>query len=107
MRVDKKVCLGKPLRKQNGQLKEYKISRQLPPSNVFNNDIDRRLNELAVKTKHLDSFVSAKMNEFRTHSANVTNRVLAKQEIQSINVQKTLELQQRIKNKRSKVRLVS
>lgn len=88
------------IEKANAELKEYRTSRQLPPSYVFNIDIDRRLNELAVKTKQLDSFVSAKMNEFRTLSASVTNRTLAKQEIQRINVQKTLELQQRINDRK-------
>jgi hypothetical protein len=75
--------------KAKEQLRAYSASRQLNPSYVFNQDIDRRLDELAVKTKELDSYVSKRMKEIRAHSA---SRTLTKQEIQRINIEKTLEL---------------
>ena len=55
-------------------LRVYSASRSLTPSYIFNQDIERRIEDLSA----MDS------------------RTLTKQEIQHRNIEKTLELQQRI-----------
>ncbi len=64
----------------------------LPRSYAFDQDVDKRISDLAAQEKELNSRIFKTMKGLKTYSGNIT----VDSNIQHEKVQKTLDLQQRI-----------